>query len=301
LRIDAASAEVLRAFEVARIGCLLLKGPALADWYRDDPTRAYLDCDLWVRPADLPRAAERMESLGFRRLVDERGLPEWWLEHASTWWRDADGVAVDLHRRLQGAGADPETVWEHLAAAPEAVAVAGYQAPIPSTPARALYITLHAAHHGRAFGKALFHLERALSAVPLEAWRKAATLAQEVDATDAFGAGLRLIPEGAELADRLWLPATRSVKTALHAASSPPVALGFEQVASARGMLGRLRVIARKLFPPPGFIRHWWPPAARDRRMLVVGYLYRPVWLLRYAPRGFRTWREARREVRDRE
>ena len=122
----------------------------------------------------------------------------------------------------------------------------------------------------------------------------------DLHATDSFGTGLRLVPEGRALADRLGLPATRSIKLALEASSPPPVALGLEQLRTADSPWARTRIIARKVFPPPGFIRHWWPPAARNWRMLILGYLYRPVWLLRRAPQGFKAWREARRQVHGR-
>jgi hypothetical protein len=257
-----------------------------------------MDCDLWVCPADMAAATELLSGLGFRPYTDAQGLPEWWLEHASTWARDSDGVVVDLHRTLQGSGAGPEAVWELLSSHRDTVELAGHQAPILSSPAKALYVTLHAAHHGKAWGKALIHLERALAVVPEPDWNKAAQLARELDATDFFATGLRLVPEGQALAERLRLPGAQSAKVALQASTPPPVALGFEQLRTARGMWTRLRIIARKLFPPSGFIRHWWPPAARNRRMLLLGYLYRPVWLVRHAPRGLRAWCEARRQVR---
>jgi GNAT superfamily N-acetyltransferase len=298
LRIDAATAEVLREFEAEDVNSRLLKGPALAEWYADDSTRSYVDCDLWVRPSELAAAAAVLERLGFQRHMDEHGLPLWWLEHGITWFRPSDGVTVDIHRALQGIGVASEIAWDVLSASPEFVTVAGQPVPILPAPGRALLVTLHAAHHGKGFGKALIHLDRALTAVSEEEWREAAGLAHRLDAMDSFAAGLRLTSKGSVLAERLGLPATRSVKAALHASSPPPVALGFEQLASARGLLGRLHVVVRKLFPPPGFVRHWWPTAARNRRMLVVGYLYRPVWLLQRAPRGFRVWREARHQLR---
>jgi hypothetical protein len=294
LRLDAATAEVLRRFDASGVRSLLLKGPALSDWYTDDSKRSYMDCDLWVCPADMKAATELLSELGFRPYTDAQGLPDWWLEHASTWSRQSDGVVVELHRFLQGVDADPEAVWEILSAHRGTVALPGYTAPILSSPAKALYVTLHAAHHGKDWGKALVHVERALAVVPEADWTEAAKLAREVDATDSFATGLRLVPEGMALAERLSLPATHSVKVALLASSPPPVALGFEQLRTARGGWARMRIIARKLFPPPGFVRHWWPPAARNSLMLMVGYLYRPVWLLRRAPGGLRAWREAR-------
>jgi hypothetical protein len=298
LRIDAATAEVLRAFESAGIRGMLLKGPALAPWYAGEPSRSYRDCDLWVAPTNIAAAGQALTHLGFEPIVDERGLPAWWREHASEWSRDLDGVVVDLHRRLHGVGVDEEIAWQTLSSSPDTITVAGYPAPVLSVPARAMYVTLHAAQHGRAWGKALSHVERALRSVDESDWVEAGSLAERLAATDAFATGLRLVPQGAELAARLSLPDTQSVKVALHASTPPPIALGFERLAGAKGIREFVSIIFRKAVPPPGFIRHWWPPAARNRRMLLLGYLYRPVWLLRHAPRGLRAWLMARRKVR---
>ena len=98
LRIDAATAEVLRAFDAISLRVVLLKGPALGPWYADDPRRFYLDCDLWIRPSDVEAAGEALTRLGFTPTVDERRLPTWWQEHASEWARDLD------HETGDGAG-----------------------------------------------------------------------------------------------------------------------------------------------------------------------------------------------------
>src|SRR4051812_29761273 len=185
LRIDAATAEVLRAFEAVGLRAVLLKGPALAVWYADDPTRSYLDCDLWVAPADVAPAGDMLTRLGFERVVDDRGLPAWWREHGSDWWRDLDGVAVDLHRRLQGLGVDEQTAWETLWSRTETIAVAGHPARVFGLPARALYVTLHAAHHGAAWNRALSHLERALQAVGESTWPEGGSLAEGARPTRA--------------------------------------------------------------------------------------------------------------------
>lgn len=298
LRIDAATAEVVSRFQDAGIGCLLLKGPALAEWYAADPTRSYLDCDLWVRPTDLTAAGAVLTDLGFEPHIDEHGLPDWWLEHATPWVRETDWVTVDVHRYLQGVGVSPEAAWDLLSAQQEVVTVAGQSVPRLSAAGRALYVTLHAAHHGRGVGKALVHLSAALSNVPEETWHEAAEIASELDALDAFAAGLYLVPAGQLLAERLNLPKTQSVKAVLQASTAPPVALGIEQLAGAETAAERFRIGARKLFPPPGFIRHWWPPAARNRPMLVIGYLYRPLWLIRHSPAALRAWLHARGQAR---
>jgi Uncharacterised nucleotidyltransferase len=298
IRLDAATAEVLRGFEAAGVESRLLKGPALAVWYAGDETRAYLDCDLWVCPAHANVAADVLPALGFRAYLDEGGLPDWFQEHASTWSRDSDGVLVDLHTTLQGLGVDAKTAWDILSPSVDTVLVSGYPARTLSLAARALYITLHAAHHGSGWGKALRHLERALSSTDEPLWRSAYDLAQQLDAVDAFATGMRLVPDGAVMAKKLGLPATQSVRVALQATTPPPIALGFDELARAEGFSRRVAIVVRKIAPPPGFVRHWWPPAARSKRLLVVGYMYRPVWLVRYAPRGYRAWRKARRGVR---
>ena len=297
LRIDAATAEVLRAFEAASIRAILLKGPALAAWYVEDPMRSYLDCDLWTGPGDVEAAGEVLLRLGFTPVVDERGLPGWWQEHASSWSRALDGVVVDLHRRLQGVGVDEKTAWQALSGTTDVVTVAGYPARVLCVPARALYVTLHAAQHGKGWGKATVHVERALLILEESDWIQAMSLAERLGAGDAFAAGLRLVPQGVELAARLSLPDPKSVRVALHATTPPPIALGFDQLASAATLREFLAIVVRKAVPPPGFIRHWWPPAARNRGMLALAYLYRPLWLLRHAPRGARAWLVARRKV----
>ena len=298
LRIDAATAEIIGAFEDAGVASVLLKGPALAGWYADDPAHAYMDCDLWVRPGDAEAAKTALAGLGFGLVAYDGDLPAWWDTHAHAYSRDADGVVVDLHSTLQGLGVDVGTAWEILSSPRDTVPVAGRPVPALALPARVLYVTLHAAHHGQWTLKAVSHVERALSAVTESTWREAARLAQEVGSTEEFAAGLRLVPEGVALADRLGLPAPSSVKVVLQASGPPPVALGFEQLASADGLWARVDILARKIVPPPAFMRRWWPVAAENRRMLAVAYLYRPVWLVRRAPRGLRAWLRARRDVR---
>jgi hypothetical protein len=297
LRIDAATAEIVHGFEAAGIHSLLLKGPALSSWYADDPARSYMDCDFWVRPRDGEAAAAALTELGFSLCAYDGDLPEWWDTHAHAWSRDADGVVVDVHRRLQGLGVDAETAWEVLSAPAESVIVAGRSVPALALPAKVLYITLHAGHHGKGSAKALSHVERALAAVDTSTWREAAALAERVAATGTFVAGLRMLPAGAAVAERLALPSVQSVKVALQASTPPPVALGFEQLASAQSGWARVKIVARKVVPPPSFMRRWWPVAAQNRRMLVLAYMYRPVWLLRRAPRGLQAWRAARRQV----
>jgi putative nucleotidyltransferase-like protein len=301
LRIDAATIEVLDAFAMAGVEALVLKGPSLMGWlYTPEDARPYLDSDLLVHPEQERGAGEILSGLGFALERDDTQQPEWWLEHDAPWFRAEDAVRIDLHRYLDGIGVNPETAWAIFYASAESIPLAGTDAPALGLSARLLNVVLHAAQHGEAWAVATAHVERAMARVDEQLWIEAAELASELHATDAFVAGLRLAPEGAALADRLGLPAVRSVQVALRAATAPPVALGLEQIVSANGLRTRVAIVWRKFFPPREFIVHWYPYAAKSRTSLVLAYVRRPFWLLRRAPRGFRAWRAARRQVRDR-
>lgn len=297
IRIDAATAEFIAALAKLGISAVVLKGPALTDWYPEDSDRIYSDGDVWVAPGAVAQAEDALALLGFSPSSDERGLPAWWLAHASNWRRDHDDVSIDLHRRLQGVELDPEEVWQRLWPTCEEFTLAGRPAMRLPAPARALYATLHATHHGTASARGLSHMSVALGAADDATWTEALGLAQELHAVGAFATGLGLLPEGVALTRRIGVPAAASVMSTLQATSPPPVALGLEELRLARGMR-RVEMLLRKLFPPPGFIRHWWEPAASSRRMLVVGYLYRPIWLLRRTPAAYRAWRAASRAAK---
>jgi hypothetical protein len=301
LRIDAATVEVLGAFNAAGVDSVLLKGPTLTSWlYPEGSRRSYLDSDLLVRPGQEHEAETALQSLGFERRWDQSTLPDWWQEHGSDWWRESDGVQVDLHRSLPGVGVDAQANWDALTAGVASVPVAGIDAPALGLPARALHVVLHAVQHGADWGKGRGDLDRALEVADEAIWRQAAALAAELDAMDAFATGLRLTPEGERLAARLELPASVSVDVALRASSPPPAALGFEQMAQAPGLRSRAEIGWRKLFPPREFLIHWDPRAAAGGRRLVLARIRRPFWALATAPRGLHAWWRARRAVRRR-
>jgi hypothetical protein len=300
LRVDAATAEILRDFDAAGVKSVLLKGASLIGWlYPKAEAWSYLDCDLLVRPADLHDAERTLTELGFTKHLDEREMPAWWREHASDWLRRVDGVIIDLHCALPGVEVDAEAAWLLLAETTDTVIVARYPAPILALPARALHVVLHAAQHGADSGKSLRHLERALALTEESTWLQATALAARLGASEAFAAGLSLTGPGEDLRDRLGLGRRTSVDVALRARTAPPIALGLEQFARATGTRARLHILIRKLFPPAAFMRHWDRSARDNRRALAWAYARRPFWLLRNAPRGVRTWRSARREARE--
>jgi hypothetical protein len=296
LPIDAATLEVVLALSERGIDSVVLKGPALSDWYSENSARTYSDGDVWVAPSALAGAQETLERIGYGRVKDEAGLPSWWTAHASDWFRESDGSWIDLHAYLQGFEADPSETWKELWPRCEEFTLAGGRAMRLPAEARALYVTLHATHHGSRRGASMDHLAAAVAAADDATWSAALELARELGALNSFATGLRLLPEGTALAERIGVPDSTDVRSSLLASSPPPVALGFDQLSRARG-LRRLEILLRKFIPPPGFIRDWWPPAARNRRMLLAGYLYRPVWIIRNAPAGYRAWRAARRDA----
>ena len=299
LRIDAATAEVLECFERRGVRGLLLKGASIARWlYVDANDRPYADCDVLVAPVVSMPAEEALKSLGYVKPFDDRRMPSWWREHANEWHRPSDGVCVDVHRTLVGVGVDDATVWRALSTDTEEVMVAGRPVAALSLSGRAMHVALHATQHGVRWPLGVADLERALTAGDDDLWRQAAVLAAELQATEAFLAGLRLAPAGKELIVRLALPDVSSVDAELRASSPPPLALGFEQLARAPGMRARVDIAWRKLVPPPAFMRHWDPRAANGPMPLARAYLRRPLWLLRRAPTGLRAWYRARRSVR---
>jgi hypothetical protein len=298
LRIDDGTVEVLSTFTRAGVRALLLKGPSIARWlYAEGEPRDYLDCDVLVAPDDLQTAEEALGSLAYKRDFDDRRMPAWWREHASAWVRVDDGLTIDVHRTLPGIGVDAEAAWRLLASDTDVVVVAGQPMPTLGLPARALHVALHAAQHGAGWPRPILDLDRALTVGDDDLWLTAAVLAAELSATDAFAAGLHLLPAGVELAARLGLPQNASVDVELRAATPPPVALGFEQLARANGTWARAKIVWLKLVPPAAFIRHWDPRAADSRSALLRAYLRRPLWILRHAPAGLREWHSARRSV----
>jgi Uncharacterised nucleotidyltransferase len=300
MRLDAATNQVLEVFAGLGVRATLLKGVSLVGWLYPADSAHYSDADVLIHPADEERAMEGLRTIGFTQDMDDRGMPEWWREHASEWHRATDGVAVDLHRRIVGIGIAPEAAWPLLTADAHTAPVGGGAVPVLAPSARLMHVVLHAAQHGGegAGGKAILHMERALELLDDDLWAAAAALAAQLDATDAFAAGLRLTPAGTERADRLALPAVASVDAALRATTPPDVALGFEQLARASDWRARVEIGARKLFPPREFLIHWDPRAASGRGAYLRARLRRPLWVLRNAPAGFRAWWRARRAVR---
>lgn len=289
---DLVSAEVLGALDAAGVPAVLLKGPALAGWlYADGGERRYGDSDVLVPLGRREDAAAVLQSLGFTASLSPADVTR--ELHAHPWRRARDGAVVDLHVTVAGMLAPPETVFAALPTT--TLTVGGRPVPVLAEGARALHVALHAAHDGAAGGKPLRDLGRALEQLEDERWRDAVALARVVDAEEAFGAGLRLVPAGAALADALGLPAAQSTTRRLLAASAPREALVVEQLATTRGLAARARIVARRVVPSPAYLRFRHPIARRGPLGLAAAYLWRPVSLAARAPRAVSAWWRASR------
>jgi hypothetical protein len=294
LWIDRITAEVEAAFGEAGIPSILLKGPVLESWTRPEARpRTYIDSDVLVPPDALARAQQVLTELGFAQAFrDEEGMPG---DVTSTAWiREEDGANLDLHVHLRGVGASPKRLWHELEGRTEPIVIGGRPMRCLAAAPRALHVVLHAAQHGAHFPAPLADLEGALELADPGVWPEAHRLAVELDAVEAYGAGLRLVPAGRAIADRLEIPHDMSVEQVLRLQSGPDLTLRLDELLRERSLRARLRTLWKELTPSVAFMRASSPLARRGPLGLVLAYLWRPVWLLLRLPAALRAVREAR-------
>ncbi|MBV9213726.1 MAG: nucleotidyltransferase family protein [Actinobacteria bacterium] len=293
-RVDEVTAEVLPALARGDIRAILLKGPAIAGWLYERDERRYADSDLLVAPADLEPAGRVLEGLGFECTFDERDfLAD---SHAQMWSRPRS-PEVDLHWRLPGVHAESADAWRVLSAGTERLAIGAVDVETLDAARRALHVALHAAYHQRGGTNAQRDLETALERLPRDVWVECAALARRLEAEAAVGAGLRVIPRGAALADELGLTREGEGYWALAGGRADPGAHGVNRVMSAGSPIRALGVLARELFPPASYIRAVAPRHDIGTGSLASAYARRLFRGLRNAPRAIRTALRARRRV----
>jgi hypothetical protein len=278
MRVDAVSIEAIKSLKDAGIRAILLKGPTVVRWlYGGEVPPVYADTDLLVSAGDFGRAEHVLRRLGFETPWERlpRDMPG-----TTAWVRNSDGASLDLHMTLIGVEADPDEFWRVITEASERMMILGAEVEVLSPAARALHIALHASQHsGEGETKAFRDLERALDVVPFDIWVAAADLAERVDALAAFGHGLRLSAKGAALSQRLNLPLTLSTSLALKAIAAPASATRLVWLTQQPGIRWKVLLAARKIVPPPAYLRVWWPFAARGPLALAIAYVWRPVWV----------------------
>jgi hypothetical protein len=296
LAVDVITAEIAAALERAEIAFILLKGPVYVDWlYGDGAARPYGDTDLLIAPGSLDAAGGVLRGLGFRYggIADTPDIP---LERGIAWARGSQ--AIDVHTTLVGAHCEEQQLWDRLAPCSEPFKVAGRHVLTLDEPARCCHLALHAAQHGPLLSHALEDLRRGLDVVDVTSWRQAAVIARDIEAVDAFAAGLRLLPAGETLAESLALPSRTSVEQALRLEHAMPVAMGLERLRTAPSLSARARLLRDELFPPRMRIRWQYPIASRGPAGLALGYVQRWAWLFTRLPSALRALRRAQRQAR---
>lgn len=292
--LDQAAAEAIDAIDRAGIEVLLLKGAGLAQaLYAPDRERAYFDIDLLVAPASRTTAENVLSALGYRNVTKDRGIDDVaGVVHAELWTRlgKFGNVSIDLHRKLAGCAAPPEVIWTALRRDARSMQLGDQKLGVltSSEVGFALQVALHLAQHGPGDAKALADLRLALTSWPHGLWERAAVMARELQAVEAFAAGLRLVPEGEALAEALELTSGQRVLWDLeNRESRPRGTFHLDALSRASNSKQRLAVLRRALLPSPEWIRWEMPWAAHGKARLAAGYLLHlvrtPQWALRAA------------------
>ncbi|HEX7277080.1 MAG TPA: nucleotidyltransferase family protein [Acidimicrobiales bacterium] len=262
LHIDQVTAEVVAAFDRAGVEAILLKGPSIARWLYPEGGRAYGDTDLLVPAALFGRAVGVLESLGFTGLMD-RVAPwernETAVERAFVRRRsDGHREVVDLHRNLSGIAASDELLWEVFRGGCETIVLAGRDVWVLDETGLALHVALHALQH--LYQDQPDHvaedLRRAIQTLPFPGWQRVAELARRLGIEGRLAAGLRALPEGAEVAERLGFPDRRRDGPLWWYSASPRGVVSLVGFWSASNWSGRARWVRRTMFPSPMKVRY---------------------------------------------
>jgi hypothetical protein len=293
LALDRRSASLVAELEAAGVPAVLLKGPAIAAWlYPGRGVRTYGDTDLLVPFHRWELAMATLQGIGFEDGLGGMAHPR--MESFTSHPLTRGGEDVDLHCTIWGIQVPPERAWEVLSANTERMNVGGRSVSVLAPAARAMHVALHAAQHGYDEGKPVLDLELALEVLPDELWAEAAAVAAELDALGGFATGLRLLPAGRALAERLGVDREASVDALLRVAHVP-LSQGFEELSNTRGVRAKLGVVLGELAPTADFMRWWSPLARRGRLGLAAAYAWRPLYLALRAGPGLVAWRRARR------
>jgi hypothetical protein len=293
LTVDLLTVEVVSAFRQRGVPSILLKGPTIANWlYPDGRPRPYGDCDLLLPPEHTASAQEVLLRLGFHYGYESLGPGA--LEEGLFWTRGLD--TVDLHSTLQGINADPDRVWAVLSRHVQQERVGGLEVDALSLAARAMHVALHAAQHGRRDAVPMQDLARALELVPIEMWQEATRIAMQLDAAGSFATGLSLLPRGETVVQRLGIEKDSSVRGLLFADTAPTVSFTLEELRTTSGIVGKLRLVARKAFPTRAHMRLYWPLARRGTLGLAAAYCTRIATKLGKLVPALIAWSRARRQ-----
>ncbi len=294
LLLDCRAADASEHLRAAGVPSILLKGASIATWlYNDGAVRPYIDVDLLVAPSLFQRAIMLLAECGYDpRLVGadpaELGPKELDLIGPGS-------ICIDLHCGLIGTSRPTEECWEILAGRTASMRLCGgREVQVLDVPARAMHLALHAAQNGPVDAKALTDLERGLAMLARDDWLAAAKLADDLGASEALAAGLRLLPAGRCFADGLGLTHNMSVELRLRTWSAPPEAIFFERLGDVPGFAKKMVLLTRKLFPTPATLRAGSAMARRRPLGLVFAWMVHPVVVAIRFPPALIAWYRAR-------
>jgi hypothetical protein len=293
MKLDRVAVEILEAFEAAGVESLLLKGPAMARLlYPDGHLRPYSDVDLLVPPSQLACAEDCLRRMACRPFQDPS-------PHARTWTSPPGAPGhVDLHHSFHYVTVSDQRCWDILSDGSVSIDLGGRSARVPSLAAQAALLVLHAVPAEVSAARARLELTGGLTHLDDDLWARAAAIADQLGATEAFGQGLRGVEGGQRIVDLLDLPPVRSPHIVLTLETQPRTTAGFARILTARSPREILRRLGAELVPSPAHMRSCYPRLARFRPGgLLLSYLVRPAFVVVQAPAGWRSWRRIQRTV----
>lgn len=283
LILDAACARIVTHLRGRGHRPIMLKGAIIAAWLYPDPAqRPYRDLDVLVAPHARRDVVAALEQIGYRSLIDESMLATSSPEEQPL--AGPHGVGIDLHVALKGVRLNPQRAWEILDRNSEPCDWFGFEVRALAPPARAMHLALHVAQRGLVDVKAARDLELGLTVLERPLWHAAARLAQDLQAVEAFVAGLELLPAGRALLNELVLHAPISLETQLRAHSASTSAVFLERVFAAESWRQRLNIMRGRLFPSAAWLRLHRPESTRTPTGMLFTRIRRPVEVLAQLP-----------------
>ncbi len=267
LMADREMADLAAGLRTGGVDALFFKGRITERFLHDpgDP-RPFGDLDVLVDPRQYALAERVLQRRGYANRYDGEA-PQDAVEHAFSWRSDRWIFPVDLHLRLWGFGTAPADAWRVLWARREALSVGGEPVLVPDEASQLLLVALHAAHHEDA-ERPLADLRRAIDVVGTEGWRRATSVAAELEAVPALTTALGLLPEGAELLRALQLDVADGSMARPQSAlwGAPTATEGLLRLKAQRGARAKARLLRKEAFPSSAFMRTQSAEAALARR-----------------------------------
>lgn len=262
LLMDRSSWRVINALMAEGIPSVLLKGPTTAQWLYEVGERGYLDLDILVRTEDAPAIDRVLHRLGYRNPRDG-ALPDELDDHSWTYQPMAPSAdrrllsEVDVHYTFAGVLAPAADVWNELQPHTVAFTLSGGSVSALDEVGRAVLIVLHAARDGRRKQQSFEDLKRLRGKLDGQQWRGVVALARELDALEAFAAGLMLLDDGPQRLAALGVSPPSQLQTFLYRRDVPVTSHRVEQMVHAPGVAAKAKLVARELWPTTVWLK-WW-------------------------------------------